>query len=36
MPFFIVGFYKNAAVIILTGGRDCGHYGIGALESIGY
>ena len=27
MPFLIVGFYRNEAVIILTGGRDLGHWG---------
>jgi hypothetical protein len=27
MPFFIVGFYRNPAVIILTAGGDWGHGG---------
>jgi hypothetical protein len=31
MPFFIVGFHKKVAVIILTGGGDLGH-----VEGCGY
>jgi hypothetical protein len=26
MPLLMVGFYRNGAVIILTGGRDLGHW----------
>ena len=36
MPFFIVGFHRKVAVIILTGGGDLGHHGVDVLESARY